>query len=315
MLKKTLVANLLFVILVCAFYFDSLTDARALPLTDRKTLVLYDAASESIPSSSLMAFTDFPPGSASLTYTDGATVLDTTISGTDTFAGWVSNPTTTAGFPILDRTSGVQINFTLQIDHETHANLNRAGLSVIILDKDAKGIEISFWEDQVWVQSDDTSGGLFTHGEGVTFTTTDMTNYQVTLAGDAYTLTANAEPLLTGPVHDYSRFSGFPDPYETPNFLFIGDDTTSCQSRVKLEFVSITGTESVMPATPMTSTGTVTPIDTPPSVPSATSTPFPTPAPAHPVFEFCPSSWLLGTVIIFNAILINKNCKPRTKHF
>src|SRR5215213_5998468 len=104
MQKKTLFASLLF-ILASAFYAHPLKHAHAAPFADGKTLVLYNASSGQLPNSSVMAFTDFPPGSASLTYAEGGTILDTTISGTDTFAGWVSNPTTTSGFPILDPTT------------------------------------------------------------------------------------------------------------------------------------------------------------------------------------------------------------------
>ena len=115
--------------------------------------------------------------------------------------------------------------------------------------------------------------------------------------GDTYTLTANAEPLLTGPLRDYSAFAGFPDPYETPNFLFLGDNTTSAQARVRLRFVSVTGTEPVVPA----NTGEI-------SVPTASSTPQPqpsaTPLPSpNPVFELCPSGWLVGIVALASIIM------------
>ncbi|HSJ89742.1 MAG TPA: hypothetical protein VK909_21200 [Anaerolineales bacterium] len=308
--KKTLFASLLF-IFTSAFYAHPLKYAPAASFADGKTLVLYDASSGQLPDSSVMAFTDFPPGSASLTYADSATVLDTTIAGTDTFAGWVSNPTTTPGFPILDSATGIQVNFTMQVETETHANKNRAGFSLIVLDQNAQGIEISFWEDQIWVQSDAQTGGLFRHGEGSAFVATNMTEYQLAIGGDTYTLLANSAPLLNGPVRDYSSFSGFPDPYETPNLLFIGDDSTSSQARVKLKFVSISGREPVIPTIGVTSTGTVIPVDTP--LPGATSTPFPTPAPARPVAELCPSGWLFGAVIISN-VVIRKIIRRRNKH-
>jgi len=263
--------------------------------SDGKTLVLYDAASGDIPNTLVMSFTDFPPGVALPTFSEGATVVDTTISGTDTYAGWVAGEVTTSGFPILDRTVGAQVNFTLQVDSEAHTNNDRAGFSVIILDKAAKGIELSFWENEIWVKSDDGTGGLFKHGEGIAFAASALTDYQVLFMGDTYTLTANAEPLLAGPLRDYSAFAGFPDPYETPNFLFFGDNTTSAQARVRLRFVSVTGTEPVVP----TSTGAI-------SLPTASSTPQPQPSatpdpalpPSKPVFELCPSGWLVGVLVI-----------------
>jgi hypothetical protein len=277
-----------------------------------KTLVLYDAASGDIPVTSLMSFTDFPPGVALPIFSDGATVVDTTLSDTDTYAGWVAGEMTTPAFPILDQTVGTRVNFTMQMDSEAHTNNDRAGFSVIILDKAAKGIELSFWENEIWVKSDDATGGLFKHGEGIAFATSALTDYQVLFMGDTYTLTANAEPLLTGPLRDYSAFVGFPDPYQTPNFLFLGDNTTSAQARVRLRFVSVTGTEPVV----ATSTGEI-------SVPTASSspqpqlnaTPNPTLPPSKPSVELCPSGWLVGVGVIASTMLTKKTRHHRTNRF
>lgn len=306
--KKILFPSLLFIILASAFYSARSKGARAVSLAGDKTLILYDAASGQIPDTSLMHFTDFPPGSASLSYSDSVTILDTTKTSMDTFAGWVASQSTTPGFPLLDRTIGVQVNFTLQVESETHANNNRAGFSLIVLDQDAKGIELSFWENEIWAQSDENTGGLFRRGERISFATTSLTDYQLTIIGDTYTLTANLQPLLTGPVRDYSAFDGFPDPYQTPNFLFLGDDTTSSQSRVLLQFVSVMGTEPVIPTVANTSTSTSVPLPTPSftPLPSATAVPSPTPTPTNPVSELCPPGWLFTAVIIITVAMRKK---------
>lgn len=275
-------------------------DTDAASTVGEKTLVLYDAASGTIPSPPLMGFTDFPPGVALPTYSDGMTVVDTTTAGTDTYAGWVSNGATTPEFPSLDRMVGFQVNITLQVENESHLNNHRAGFSLIILGSDARGVELAFWQNEIWAQSGDNTGGLFNHGEGVAFATTNLINYQVTIIGDIYTLTANGQPLFTGPVRDYSAFDGFPDPYHTPNFIFLGDDTTSAQARVRLSYVSVTGTAPTMPA------GTTT------SSPSASSspatpvivTPIPSPTPAQRGFPFCTSGWL--SVVMITPIIIKK---------
>jgi hypothetical protein len=224
-----------------------------------------------------MNFTDFPPGSASPTYANGGTAMDTTLSGNKTYAGWISNVTTTPGFPILDRTPGFQVDFKVQVENESHTNNNRSGFSIIILSNDAKGIELAFWENEIWAQNDDTTGGLFKHGEGTTFTTTTgLINYQVIVVNDTYTLTANTKPILAGPIRDYSKFDGFPNPYKTPNFLFLGDDTTSAQARIRLSFVSVTGTEGT------TATSSGSPAPTLNSIPGAS------PTPATEDSGFCP---------------------------
>jgi hypothetical protein len=277
-----------------------------------KTLVLYDAASGDIPSTSLMSFTDFPPGVALPMFSEGATVVDTTISGTDTYAGWVASEVTTPGFPILDQAVDVRVNFTVQVDSEAHTNNDRAGFSIIILDKDAKGIELSFWENEIWVKSDEGTGGLFKHGEGVAFGTSTLTDYQVLFMGNVYTLTANAQPLLTGPLRDYSAFAGFPDPYQTPNFLFLGDNTTSAQARFRLRFLSVTGMEPVVP----TNTGAIPlPTASSTSQPQLTATSNPSLSPSKPIFELCPSGWLVGFVAIVSTMLIKKGGRHRTNRF
>ena len=317
MKKRFLYPGLFFLAILGEFYSHPLREVRAASLADGKTLVLYDASSGAIPSESLMDFTDFPPGAASLTYASGSTVLDTTLAGNDTYAGWVSSQAITTGFPILDRAGNFQVNFTLQVESEAHDRNNRSGFSVIILDQDAKGIELSFWENEIWAQNDDLTGRPFTHGEGIAFpTTTELTEYQVTVAGDTYTLTANSEPILSGPVRDYGRFDGFPDPYETPNFLFWGDDTTAAQARVRLGFVSVSSTQPTLPTVTVTGTSTSSSMPTasftPP--PSATPVPSPTPVPVGRVFDLCPSGWLFIAITLPNVMLLKKLRRRSVSH-
>ena len=303
-MNKSLLVSWLFLLLIpgSTLLFQNLTNARAASLFEQKTLVLYDAASGAVPNESLMDFTDFPPGAASLTYSDGAAVMDSTISDMGTFAGWVSGQAITPEFPLLDRTAGFQVNFTLQVERESHAENDRAGFSVIILDQEAKGIELAFWEDEIWAQNDDHTGELFTHGEGVAFAAAaGLTEYQVTIIGDSYTLTVNSTPLLSGPVRDYSNFDGFPDPYETPNFLFWGDDTTDAYAHARLSFVSITATEPELPA--IASTSNPQPTSSFPSLPSATPLPSPIPSPNGNNFELCPSGWLLLIMTVGSAMV------------
>ena len=227
----------------------------------QRALILYDAASGAIPTAQMMSFFDFPPGDIIQTYENGSTMLDTTTSGNSTYAGWISNATNTLGFPSLDRAAGFQLDFTIQVENESHTNNNRAGFSVIILSEDAKGIELAFWQNEIWAQNDDATGGLFTHGESASFPTTNgAINYQLIVVNDSYTLTANGASILTGPLRDYSKFEGFPDPYQSPNFLFVGDDTTSAQARVSLSYVAVTGTERATPATASSPSSSPTPI-------------------------------------------------------
>ena len=304
MKKEILFCGVVFIGFFASSYQD-IKVVKAVSLINTKALVLYDASSGRIPDSSLMSFADFPFGITSPVYDENATALDTTISGKESFAGWVSSIATTIGFPVLDRTAGVQVNFTVQVESEAHTRDTRSGFSVIVLDKDKKGIELSFGENEIWAKSDDSTGGLFTRGEDIAFAATDMTEYQVTLSGDTYALTANAQPLLSGPIRDYSAFDGFPDPYETPSFLFFGDNTTAAQARIRLRFVSITGSEPVIPTNTVDSsqpTISFTPL------PQPSVTPLPTPSRTQPVVNLCPSGWLVGVVIMAGILA---SCKIR----
>lgn len=257
------------------FSLPNLTSAT--PFAGDFTLVLYDALSGTIPQAPLMNYVVIPVNSATPIFQSGSTLLDTTANN-NIYAGWISEGTITPDFPSLDRSSGFQVDISLQVAQEFHANNNRAGFSLIVLDNEAKGIELAFWQNEIWAQNDTSTGGLFTHGEGTVFTTTnELIDYQVIVVSNTYTLTAGTIPILTGPVRDYSDFSGFPDPYETPNFLFIGDDTTSARARFRFNYVSITGTG--LPTATPTNTDTPSPTSTDTPTPTATDTPTPTDTP------------------------------------
>jgi len=167
-------------------------------------------------------------------------------------AGYAGSPVL---MPKLKRTTGYTITFAVQVQTESHFfNNDRAGFSLIALSDDADGtepvwgIELGFWTNEVWAQDDDTQGGtLFTHAEGATFDTTSTTLYDLHVITDTYTLLADGVEILNGRLRDYSNFSGFPDPYETPNILFLGDDTTSAGARIKLDYVAISA-NSLTPA-------------------------------------------------------------------
>jgi hypothetical protein len=308
-MSQKLLLPALYMFLIVGSVLDSLNpkSASAASFVDGTTLILYDAASGTLPSAPLMTFIAVPLGQTLPTYADGVTIMDTTPSGTNTYAGWIANGSAITGFPILDRSAGFQLNFAIQVEDESHANNSRAGFSVILLGEDARGIELAFWRDEIWAQSDVNTGGLFTHGEGTPFaTTTGLTEYQLTIVGDTYSLTASAEPILTGPLRDYSKFEGFPDPYETPSFLFLGDNTTSAESRVRLSLVSITGTEPIIPTAASTSTAPSTPSPPPTDspIPPPSVTPPPSPTPTAKGIELCPSSGIL--VMLVAALVMKK---------
>jgi hypothetical protein len=174
----------------------------------------------------------------------GQTQLDTS-SASGLQAGF-SNHTifgsmVNGAFPTLDRTTGFVLSFRVKLTSETHDSPNRAGFSVIAIGSDKKGIELGFWADQVFAQDDAPT--LFTKDESAAFnTTTDYVNYDLLVGASTYELKANGASLLSGNVRDYAAFVPpfpAPDPYETPNYIFLGDDTTSARGNASIARVSV----------------------------------------------------------------------------
>lgn len=205
------------------------------------TRVLYNGAFGGTPND--QGFTYIVSGTASSTASSGVTTLDTTLANNSTQAGYFNTfppLPVSASFPVLNRATGYTLRFTAQVITETHANNNRAGFSVIALSSDNRGIELGFWNNRIWAQNGGISPGLFTQGEGTTFDTTpNLIPYELRVLGGAYSLVVSNTEILSGSLRDYTAFSGFPDVYEIPNFLFFGDDTSSARAIVNLSNISV----------------------------------------------------------------------------
>ncbi len=190
-------------------------------------------------------------------------------------------------FPTLDRNEGYVLSFVATVqdaprisgaDKDGDGVDDRAGFSVVLLSEDKKGIELGFWNDRIWAQNDgstqsdpslepdsdpaDFTRTFFTQGEFVEFVTTQNYQYDLVIQGDAYTLFADSEPILTGPLRDYSAFPNrveevdnplfpgttvsvtAPDPYEKSNFIFLGDNGPLASATVDLGSVSISTADS-----------------------------------------------------------------------
>ena len=148
-------------------------------------------------------------------------------------AGWGR----TAPAP-LERIPGFQLHFRLQIVSETHTREDRAGFSLVVVSRDLRAIELGFWTHRIWAQGDNP---LFVQAEGVEAdTSTAPVDYHLTFAGDRYLLASDEGPLLGGPLRDYTAFVGLLDPYETPDFLFLGDDTGSASATARVGEIRLT---------------------------------------------------------------------------
>ncbi len=201
--------------------------------TNSTTITLYDGSLNSLPAAqgNFIYLTDpIFIASATQNANNGATVLDTTLVTSDK-AGYFHF----GNSPELVRAAGFRLETTVQVETESHNNNNRAGFSTILLDSEAKGVEVGFWDNEIWTQNDNP---IFTHGEGLVFDTSQLTHtYILEIINDSYRLTVADNQPLVGAVRDYSDF-GFP--YTNTNFIFLGDDTSSAAARIRLTAVTIT---------------------------------------------------------------------------
>lgn len=161
----------------------------------------------------------------------GGVLVDTTARASDS-AGYFSNLHPLVG--TLDRTTGFVLSIEARLLFESHESSHRAALSFLVQTSDGRGIELGVWEDEIWAQRDHP---LFTKGESASFDATrEGIRYDLSIQGDDYRLSVGGEPVLEGPLRDYSGF-GFP--YIVPNFLFVGDDTSSASARFELSRIEL----------------------------------------------------------------------------
>ncbi|MCL1468668.1 DUF4347 domain-containing protein, partial [Argonema galeatum] len=165
-------------------------------------------------------------------------------------------------FPILDRTKGFTVRFDGKLNSEYHSSddnsdglIDRSGLSLIAVSSDnTKAIELSFWPDEIWIKNDgpnvtpvpNPTRTLFTHSttERALQSTSPLTRYELSVLNNNYTLKSNGTQILSGALRDYRAFdsagAGLPyDPYEQPNFLFLGDNTSSASGNFDFKRIAL----------------------------------------------------------------------------
>ncbi|MDA1235954.1 MAG: PEP-CTERM sorting domain-containing protein [Acidobacteria bacterium] len=204
-------------------------------------ITFYDGTAQAVtPNNFSPKYLEYAAIGGTQTYSgaDLATNFTATVQGG--YASNLLNP----DFPILNRSAGYTLSFTVEILSESHSNANRAGFSVIAVSSDVGGgvlssIELGFQDGLIFAQS---SSPLFTAAESTAFDPVGVgfVAYDLAIFGSGYELFANGSSILSGSLRDYSAFAGFPDPYETPNFVFFGDDTTSAEAEINLRRVALT---------------------------------------------------------------------------
>ena len=203
-------------------------------------LTLYDGSSGVTPAGftpQQLNFFSVAGGTETYRPAEQATELQTT---TVQYAGY-SNFTpagalVNANFPLLDRLAGYQIKFTMNLLEESHNSDSRAGFSLLAVSSDAAAgalasIEIGIQGDRIFSQE---TG--FTTGESAAFDAQSKgyVDYELDVKGSTYSFKADGAQLLTGSLRDYTSWDSgpLPDPYEIPNFIFFGDNTTSAAATI-----------------------------------------------------------------------------------
>ncbi len=204
--------------------------------------VLYDASLDTAPSSQGWALGFFPsPPSESVA--GGVLSFESTLLGS---AGYVKLPAA-----VLDADAGYRLAFELRVTSELqNASANRAPFSLTAVSANTdQAIELGFKTGEIFSQDDVPN--LFERGEMAVFDTMfDFVFYELLVQGTAYELLANGSSLLSGTLRNYTAFMGILDPYETPNFLFFGDNTSSSGGSWELKTVDLTGLPSSVVSEP-----------------------------------------------------------------
>ncbi|GAB1541567.1 hypothetical protein NUACC21_42380 [Scytonema sp. NUACC21] len=205
----------------------------------------YDSSSDRSPGEKFLVFQSFG-GSTETVVGDQSNITTNLVTTTSGIAGYGKYDTAVK----LDRNTGYTLRFQIQLKSESHFGDNNgdklddnAGFNIIALSSDNKGIEIGFWNNEIWAKEfDSTSSGgakIIHHDdvERAMFDTTVLSNYQLTILGDSYHLFANNSLVLKGDLRDYSTMGGN---YSLQNHLFLGDSSSSAQADVNIKSILLT---------------------------------------------------------------------------
>ncbi len=215
-----------------------------------ETVVLYDAEQGTTPDGQGWAYVTRPLliAKAKRSFANGRTRLDTTpVMGE--WAGFLSRVEVRnirlshPRMPKLDREVGYTVRFQVRVVEEKHTGNNRAGFSIVVVGDDLQTVELAFWTREIWAQSGPNARNpqerLFTHSvERQAFDATADTHYALRVAGGSYTLWAGEQPVVSGPLRDYS--SHWHPVYGQANTLFLGDNTSRAAAVVDLGLVAVT---------------------------------------------------------------------------
>ncbi len=191
---------------------------------------LYNGSLGALPTSQFWLYGVDPAASTIPVMQNGAVVMDSTGPTADSAGFFTITSQHPAFLQPLDREAGFTVWVEAQLISESHVSDDRAGYSVIVLSNDLSGIELGFWDNEIWAQEfvDGDTSQQFIHAEGTDATpTVAQTPYAIWIRGDSYRLYVDGDFRLTGPVRNYSPFGA---PYNQANFIFFGDNTSSAEA-------------------------------------------------------------------------------------
>ena len=204
------------------------------PLGALAATTLYDPALGSLPlAQGWQPLVPLIGAAASQSVGGGVYALDTTGAGVSIWGNSRISPLA------LDTQAGFDLSFSLQLLSESHSRPNRAGFALMLVGAQAtQALELEFWAGNIWAQKYDASQpDRFVHDSDVAFdTTAALTPYTLAMRQQQFTLSAGGTALLWGALRDYT-LGGLP--YTTPNFLFLGDNSSRGNSISRLGVVSL----------------------------------------------------------------------------
>lgn len=218
-------------------------------------ITLYDGALGGTPNQNNPKWLEFnSPMGGTQSASGGVTTLNSSTNNS-IYAGYsnyniIGNPVNPL-FPTLDRNAGYDLSFTVRINSQVNDGTNgpfRAGFSIIALSSDQKGIEIGFRNSDIFSQNNFSFNSIGEQVTGVSSLLSSLTTYNLKVSGDNYTLTSGTTTLLSGLLRDYTSATGFgTEVYDLPNFLFLGDNTTSARASVDLQSIGLTTNTATVP--------------------------------------------------------------------
>ena len=139
---------------------------------------------------------------------------------------------------VLDTQAGFTLQFSLQVLADSSASPNRAGFSLLVVGSDPQqALELGFGSAEVFAQDHQPSDpDRFVRGSVAAVAPGQAHQYTLTVAQQQYTLQSGGQPLLAGSLVDYSA-EGLP--YNLPNFVFFGDNTSRAAAQVWVGDISL----------------------------------------------------------------------------